>query len=358
CRSPKNDCFCPVKPKIPKGTGMPTLTPTMPPSVRRANSRAWCPLSVKMTEPLAKRLLFITCRPSSKLPTRFTFQGHIQVLLFPASEAELSGVQYLLGIDDLLYRPQHAAGSGVAAVDQVRPEPVRARKICALLDQGLALNCLDGFDFAPAGRVERETEFHVLRHALVLRLNVDADAGGRITVPAGHFFHRPNELGYLIEGGQEKDVLAAALSGQFPVGRGRKRFQARHDFGIGRALDALLQLEPELPSRGPELVLLHVHLLLRVERGPGQADQNRPFRQAASGCAAGALAESGCELTAVQNQYLVAQPEPLDAAAEIDETFQFGSRHGHALPRAGQQLALDRRPDDDSHGASRAREEL
>src|ERR1017187_1359865 len=169
---------------------MPTLTPTMPPSVRRANSRAWGPLSVKMTEPLAKRLLFITCRPSSKLPTRFTFQGHIQVLLFPASEAELSGVQYLLGIDDLLYRPQHAAGSGVAAVDQVRPEPVRARKICALLDQGLAhrgINCLDGFDFAPAGRVERETEFHVLRHALVLRLNVDADAGGRLTVPAGHY---------------------------------------------------------------------------------------------------------------------------------------------------------------------------
>ena len=30
----------PEKGKTPIGTGMPTLTPTMPPSVRRANSRA------------------------------------------------------------------------------------------------------------------------------------------------------------------------------------------------------------------------------------------------------------------------------------------------------------------------------
>ena len=34
------------KPKTPSGTGMPTLMPTMPPSVRLANSRAKWPLSV------------------------------------------------------------------------------------------------------------------------------------------------------------------------------------------------------------------------------------------------------------------------------------------------------------------------
>ena len=34
-KSPKNDCLCPVKPKMPSGTGIPTLTPTMPPSVRK-----------------------------------------------------------------------------------------------------------------------------------------------------------------------------------------------------------------------------------------------------------------------------------------------------------------------------------
>jgi hypothetical protein len=40
CRSPKNEFLCPVKPNIPSGTGIPTLTPTMPPCVRLANSRA------------------------------------------------------------------------------------------------------------------------------------------------------------------------------------------------------------------------------------------------------------------------------------------------------------------------------
>ena len=41
CKSPMKLFLCPVKPKMHIGTGMPTLIPTWPPCVRKANSRAW-----------------------------------------------------------------------------------------------------------------------------------------------------------------------------------------------------------------------------------------------------------------------------------------------------------------------------
>ena len=46
CRSPKKLRLCPVNPKEQTGTGMPTLTPTMPPWVRLVNSRAYLPFWV------------------------------------------------------------------------------------------------------------------------------------------------------------------------------------------------------------------------------------------------------------------------------------------------------------------------
>ena len=67
CRSPANDAFQPVNEKKGSGTGIGTLTPTMPASTSLANLRAAPPDRVKIAAPLPCGLALGTAMASSRL---------------------------------------------------------------------------------------------------------------------------------------------------------------------------------------------------------------------------------------------------------------------------------------------------
>ena len=54
--SPKSEFFQPPKEKVPTGTGIGTLTPTMPASTSNSNCRAAPPSRVKIATPLPNSL--------------------------------------------------------------------------------------------------------------------------------------------------------------------------------------------------------------------------------------------------------------------------------------------------------------
>ena len=65
CESPKSEFFQPPNEYAPIGTGIGTLTPTMPTSMSNSNWRAVPPSRVKIAVPFAKRLALMSATASS-----------------------------------------------------------------------------------------------------------------------------------------------------------------------------------------------------------------------------------------------------------------------------------------------------
>ena len=70
--SPNSDFFQPPKLNEPTGTGIGTLTPTMPTSMANSNSRALLPSRVKIATPLANWFALMSSTASSNVSTRTT----------------------------------------------------------------------------------------------------------------------------------------------------------------------------------------------------------------------------------------------------------------------------------------------
>src|SRR5512139_3315390 len=105
-----------------------------------------------------------------------------------------------------------------------------------------------------------------------------------------------------------------------------------------------IQRQPELRGYSTQFRLLEVKLLLGKKRRARGPYKDRPFWKSVL-----SLAQSGLQPGAVEHQNLVADLQPLNLAAELNEVFEPWSGYSESFGHRRQQLALDRGPDDNPH---------
>src|SRR5208283_3366895 len=164
----------------------------------------------------AKLLKSVTSRATGFLGVSKRSFGIISSL-----ETEISGVQDILRIEDLLYPLQ---GHGVArgsVVYHCGQFPVRSREKCAFIHQclrGLPIKTGNHGLFLCIVRVVEERELHVSRAVVLYRLDIHADIGHGVAVSRRNLFHDVNIKRRRNRPRNKEQALCSAFPCVLPVG--------------------------------------------------------------------------------------------------------------------------------------------
>ena len=165
------------------------------------------------------------------------------------------------------------------------------------------------------------------------------------------------KVGRLLERADEEHVGAGALGRQLP-----RRLAAAGEGGgdvAGRgAGDGRLQRQAELAGQRLRVLLLDRDALGGEVLAAAEPEDERPGGQLVGlDLDAVARRQQPRQVRVVDDQDLIAEPDPVEPVGEVDQVVELVGRHEGVLVGGGDELALDRRPRHHAHRALRAGEQ-